>query len=312
MICPYCNSHINDGLEVCPACRKKLHVARLEESNSVSFCRQCGSLLRPDDVTCPGCGMYCDGRENVPPVANMAIPELDPSATNALPRIESAIPDEDETEESKPTSVKPFAVAGILAVVFVTLFALIIVHPWNPAAYYGRPSEPLDFSTAGPGQIEALSGQDKKAQSEAVLSSADPYDILAEEYDRVVELAKQVDGIQMKFRNYGFSDNQEEITAAAKETRLIAIDISNEIAKINNMSFTGTPYEDQRLDLVKLSNLLRNRIDGYTSAWKISKESTNKQLDKQRIEAQIEKARANQAAFDELAVRAKPKQVQEQ
>ncbi len=309
MICPYCNSHINDGLEVCPACRKKLYVEHGEPVNSPTFCKQCGSLLGPDDITCPGCGMYCDGREPAPALSNMAIPELDPGATNALPRIESAIPDEDELEESTSTSIKPFAVAGILAVVFVTLFALIIVHPWNPAAYYGRPTEPLDFSTAGPGQIETLSGQDKKAQSEAILTNNDPFEILTTEYNAIMEFAQKVDGIQMKFREYGFSDNETEIANAAKETNLLAIDISNEIAKINNLSFTGSPYEDQRLDLVKLANLLRNRIDGYTAAWNVTKESTNKELDRQRIEAQIEKARANQGAFDEMAIRVKPHEV---
>ncbi len=309
MICPYCHSHIKDGLEICPACRKKIRDAVVEESRQASFCKQCGARLSDTDVTCPSCGMYRDVHDVVPTVADFQIPELDPSETNALPRIESAIPDEDTDKESKSTAVKPFAFAGILAIIVVTVFTLIITHPWDPAAYYGRPQKPVDFSNAGPGQIEALSGQDKKAQTEELLSDSSPYEILTENYDNLLELNDQVDAIQLKFRDYGFSDNQDEIDAAAKDTRLVAIEISNEITKINNLNFTGTPYEDQKLKLVKLGNLLRNRVDGYSAAWNATKTSSNREADRKKIENFIQKARANQASFDNLKLQAKPQQV---
>ena len=309
MICPYCHSHIKDGLEICPACRKKIGDAVVEESKQTSFCKQCGARLSDSDVTCPSCGMYREMRDVVPPVADLQIPELDPSDTNTIPRIESAIPDEDADEESKSTAMKPFAVAGILAIVVVTVFTLIIAHPWDPAAYYGRPQVPVDFSNSGPAQIDALSGQDKKAQTEDLLSNSTPYEILTENYDRLLELNDQVDAIQLKFRDYGFSDNQEEIDAAAKDTRLVAIEISNEITKINNLNFTGTPYENQKLELVKLGNLLRNRVDGYSAAWNASKNSSNREADRKKIENFIQKARANQASFDDMKLQAKPQQV---
>ncbi len=309
MICPYCHSHIKDGLEICPACRKKIGVAVVEEARETSFCKQCGARLSETDVTCPSCGMYRDVRESTPTVMDAQIPELDPGATNAIPRIESAIPDDDPDEESKSAPIKPFAVAGILAIVVVTVFTLIIAHPWDPAAYYGRPQEPVDFSKSGPAQIDSLAGQDKKSQMEELLDNASPYEILTENYDRLIELNNQVDAIQLKFRDYGFSDNQEEIDAAAKETRLIAIEISNEITKINNMNFTGTPYEKQKLELVKLGNFLRNRIDGYSAAWNASKNSSNREKDRKTIENYIQKARSNQASFEDLKLKAKPQLV---
>ena len=306
MICPNCHSHIKDGLDICPACRKKIDTPVAEEKSKSAFCKQCGARLSDSDITCPSCGMYRDDRDLTPSVTDINVPELDPGATNAIPRIDSAIPDEDLNEEEKKAPLKPFAVAGILAVVVVTVFTLIIAHPWDPAAFYGRPQEPVDFSQSGPGKIEALSGQDKKAQTDELLSTSSPYEILSESYDKLIELNDKVDAIQLKFRDYGLSDNQEEIEAAAKETRLVAIEVSNEISKINNLNFTGTAYESQKLQLVKLGNLLRNRVDGYTSAWNASKNSTNRAQDRNKIESYIQKARANQAAFDDLKIQAKP------
>ncbi len=306
MICPYCHSHIKDGLETCPACRKQLSSSVVEERRDSHFCKQCGARLSSTDVTCPSCGMYRDVRDLTPSVSEVKLPELDPGETNAIPRIDSAIPDEDVSEEGKTTSLKPFAVAGILAVVVVTVFTLVIAHPWDPAAYYGRPQEPVDFTKSGPAQIDSLSGQDKKAQTEDLLANSSPYEILNDSYNTIIELNDRVDALQLKFRDYGFSDNDEEIESCAKESRLIAIDVSNEITKINNLNFTGTPYEEQKLKLVKLANLLRNRVDGYSSAWNASKNSSNREADRSMIESYIKKARANQASFNDFVLQAKP------
>ncbi len=311
MICPYCHSHIDDGLEVCPACRKKITVQEIAEKKDPVFCKQCGTLLKDTDVTCPSCGMYCKAKHMSVPSVSMNIPAIDPGATSSIPRIESAIPEEDPQKESKSTSLKPFAVAGGLAVVFVTVLVLIITHPWDPAAYYGRPDQPVDFTKAGPGQIDSLTGQDKKAQAEENITEGNPYEVLTEAYDTLIKLSEDVDGIQLKFRDYGFSNNQQEIEKASKETRLVAIDISNEIAKINNYNFYGTPYESQKEELVKLGNFLRNRIDGYTSAWRASKNSADREADRKKIESYIEKAHANQASFDELKVRCRPHRVED-
>ncbi len=311
MNCPYCNTQIKDGVEVCPACRRRISNEVNEGMGSVAFCKQCGARLGKDDITCPSCGMYRDKSEIAPPISNINLPELDPSATNTLPRIESAIPDEDAESERTSTPIKPFAVAGALAVVVVTVFTLIITHPWNPAAYYGRPQEPLDFTKSDHAQIDSLSGQDKKAQSEEMLTNADPYEILSTAYDRIIELAGQVDDIQLKFRDYGFSDSQEEIDEAAKQTKLVAIEISNEISKLNNLNFGGTKYESQRVELIKLANFLRNRIDGYSSAWNATKNSSNREADRSKIESYIQKARANQASFDDIKIQVKPQKIEE-
>ncbi len=307
MICPFCNSHIQDDLEICPACRKQLSGAHYDDKPEYTFCKQCGSLLKEGDVTCPSCGMYCDEHDMGPVISSVNIPELDPGATNALPRIDSAIPKEDVEDEVVKTPVKPYAVAGGLAVLFVTVLALAIVHPWDPAAYYGRPDQPLDFSENGPAQIESLAGQDKKAQSQSLMENIDPYDVLNSSYLKIIELSESVDEIQLRFRNFGFSDNQDEIDKAYKETRLIAIDISNEINHLKSFNFTGTDYEPQRQKLMKLANFLRNRVDGYSSAWGVSKDSKNREADRQKIESHIQTARTNQGSFDEIKAQCEPK-----
>lgn len=63
MICPYCGTHIADGLSVCPACHSTLDLTMSLPKLDGTYCKTCGALVPDGMHTCPSCGMPVTSRQ---------------------------------------------------------------------------------------------------------------------------------------------------------------------------------------------------------------------------------------------------------
>ena len=222
---------------------------------------------------CDKCGRPL--HEHVAPRAKRSInlPEIE---VEEKPRqkvsIESALPPEegfDSGLRSPDRLPRPrfLLFAAFMALLVVGGAVVLITHPWNPRINDIRATEDADLSMVGfPGERETLTGQDSTRRDVATTST---YDTLLDLYGRLGELSERADACEGVFFDIAITGTSEERAEAAEEVRALAIELSNTIAEIGQVSGANGAYADDISNLVALGNWLRNRVDALSRAWEI-------------------------------------------
>lgn len=217
--------------------------------------------------------------------------------TNAIPRIESALPSEPATintslEDAHLPHMRSVLLAAFGALVVVGGLSLALAHPWDPDAYSTRATEEADTSLAGfPGEISHLSGQDKRTdedEEEVELSGDEKsYSELSSSYEQLGEVAKELQENEDLFFEVAFGSDDEQVEEGKAEAEAIALELSNLIDKIAQVDTSSGTYTETVSNLTTLGNWLRNRSDAQCEAWNRALASSDRAGDRPSIEAPI-------------------------
>lgn len=257
------------------------------------WCPSCGVTVSNDAEVCPHCGLPL---ENVPvPIEasqeaseitgkidreELISEEESAADTRTIPRIESAIPSEDDPNSKAAMNegipgLSRFVFAAVAALLFVCGIALAITHPWDRSVHSIRATEEADTSMAGfPGIKESLSGQDtgkdggKDEKKEIVSGDETTFQKLEEAHTELGKLSERADESQKRIYDSGFSGTDEEREAGRDEAEQLAFDVSNLISELEKVDVTSGVYVDERKNLLTLANWLRNRVDVLYNSWR--------------------------------------------
>jgi hypothetical protein len=217
---------------------------------------------------------------------------IDKEQTNALPRIESSIPSEEDVREGvyekerlpHTRVVLLAALASLLVVGGVTLF---ITHPWDPNFFSTHATTAADTSQAGfPGTISKLQGQDAAASTTAATTGSDPVlASLSDAYSQLDTLRQEVDANEATFDEQATSSDLSARVSGKNEADDLALKVSNLVSTIDAIQVASTPYSETRENLLTLSNWLRNRVDPLCEAWALSVSSSDPTADESSIRA---------------------------
>lgn len=307
MICPSCGTHVPDNALVCPACHADLsQTSSLPKLEGV-YCRGCGALVPAGEVLCPKCGMPV--LDAAPKHARPVDPEPEAGSeetdediseqdTHAMPRIESSIPSEEELREMPygkehlpRTRVVLFVSIAALALVGgITLF---LTHPWNPNANVTHATEDADTSQAGyPGAVTSLKGQDSSSTSttsSTLSGDASTYKTISAAYEQLGSIAAELDKNQATFDSSATSSDMSVRVAAKNDAESIALEVSNLISNLGQISTSDGTYASDVSNLLTLGNYLRNRCDALTEAWNLDVASSNPSSEIDKIKAPLTK-----------------------
>jgi hypothetical protein len=249
-----------------------------------------------------------------------AVPEVseDPVAsasatedTNALPRIESAIPSSEDVKRdvrrSAPLRLRNIVVACLACVLVAGGAVLLVAHPWNPDALSTRATEPLDTSMAGyPGAVEKLSGQDSSASDSSESSDEDDtlltpdertYKQLVAARDDLATYQEQVVASEERLRNEGITQDEAARASGLAEAQAIAINISNLITQLQQVDTTTGTYKDTLTTLLRMGNYVRNEVDACVTSWKACVEAQDPAAEKDTILKAVRGEGANYASL---------------
>jgi hypothetical protein len=229
--------------------------------------------------------------------------DLDAEKTNALPRIESSIPSEEDVREGvfehEKTPHRRVVVLVVLAsLIVVGGVTLFIAHPWDPNFFSAQPTADADMSKAGfPGTIEKLQGQDSEtaqtsdaATDAATTSSGDPiFDSLSSDYAQLADLRDQVDANESTFDQSAITGDLATRVAGKNDADALGITISNLITDIKKIDVSSTPYAEDQEHLTTLANWLRNRTDALSEAWALDVASDDPSADEAKIKAPLDR-----------------------
>ena len=250
------------------------------------WCPSCGGGVGWEDVVCPHCALPLEASWEQPddaapvaeaeprPAAEAAL-TTDAEETRSIPRIESAIPPEDDpTSKVQVQDEMPRAGRLVLAAVFsaalVGGLALAITHPWDPDRNSIRATTEADTSMAGfPGTVEALSGQDSDAEAAPEVLSGDDatYASLARAYEKLGSYASRADENEALFDEVAYDGTAEDRERGRRKADILAIDVSNLIDELGMVDVSSGTYAQERDNLLTLGNWLRNRVDVLSEAW---------------------------------------------
>ena len=270
------------------------------------WCPACGVAVDWGERVCPNCGLPLeqewgssspDVQTPIDEMASAGVPAPEPvvddaADTHAIPRIESAIPPEDDptsrvaVQEAIPRTSR-FLVAAVASAALVCGLALAITHPWNPDVYSIKATEEADTSMAGfPGTVETLTGQDSDGRSEVEVPTGDDATLaqLTEAYGKLGRYAARADANEELFGEVAFENDLTERTRGKREADALAIDVSNLIQSLEKVDVSSGTYVDELEHMNTLGNWLRNRMDTLTAAWKAVVESDNPAADRARLE----------------------------
>ena len=289
------------------------------------WCPSCGAGVGWHDEVCPSCGFPLEREWGAPADPSVAAPapseagspaeeQVDETAdTRAIPRIESAIPPEDDpTSKVAALEVMPhtsrFVLAAVASMLFVCGLALAITHPWNPDANSIRATKEKDTSMAGfPGTVETLSGQDSDGSGVIAVPSGDDATLaqLVEAYGKLGRYAERADQSEELFGEVAFGSDLDGRTTGKREAEALAIDVSNLIASLDEVDVTSGLYAEERDNLLTLGNWLRNRVDALSAAWKAAVDAQDPAAQREEIMAILRRdddasgKNAYKAYFDE-------------
>lgn len=265
------------------------------------WCPSCGAGTDLDALVCPHCGMplgqeWTVGEDaangpalqDTPPDEEPAIDEK--ADTRAIPRIESAIPPEDDPQskvvahEGVPRTAA-FVLSAIASIVVVGGITLAITHPWDPTVHSIGATTEADTSVAGfPGTVETLSGQDSGAIIyDAMAADDETYAVLLEAHDKLLRYAQRADENDALFAAVAFTDDLDARMRGKREADLLAIDINNLTETLTQQGAATGPYAEDREHLLTLAQWQRLRVDALTQAWKEDVASASPQDERDRI-----------------------------
>lgn len=283
--CPHCGAVVADDAVVCPACHTELDLTVTLPRLAGSYCPSCGSLVPEGAAACPSCGMLVEAPPVRPPAPEGDDADEAPVAeeTNRLPRIESAVPSEEDLRDpylrEHPIRMRAVVVSIAACLAVVGGAVLLITHPWDPNAFSSRATAPADTSQAGfPGAIDSLTGQDSRGGSGEVKSGDEAtYETLSSAYASFGDLSKKLDDSIELLESRGFSGDAKERQEGQSAAVAIGVEISNAISDVQNADTTSGTYATQKEELVKMGNWLRNRYDIVSAAWSQAASSTDPQ-----------------------------------
>ena len=310
MICPACSTHIPDGSVICPACHASVGMTMAMPVLQGRWCPSCGVSVDWEDEVCPNCGLPMERAWGQPipqsqQAALLTVEEMTPDEqveieeqdTKVIPRIESALPAENDPtskvaiHEAMPR-IRGMLLAGVASIALIGGAALALSHPWNPDAYSTRATEEADTSMAGfPGTVESLSGQDSNDGAPVEVLSGDDatYAELVEAYNKLAKYEERANESETLFLEVAFGDDLDEQARGKRELDALAIDVSNLIEGLEQIDVTSGTYVDQRDNLLTLANWMRNRVDTLGAAWKADVESADAAADQESLMALLTK-----------------------
>lgn len=306
MICPTCGTHIPDSSLRCPACHSSVSVTIAMPMLQGRWCPNCGVAVGWQDEVCPACGLPLENEWGVAaprPEASQSIEEgvLVPQQTEdsdesedtrILPRIESAIPPEDDPEskvsvqENMP-HVGRLVVAGLFAVALVGGFAYAIKDLAMQDSNNIKATEEADLSMVGfPGTVEELSGQDNGGAVIQVLSGDDAtYALLEEAYEKLGSYSARAEENEALFVQVAYGDDIDARSQGKRDIEALAIDLSNLIEEISQTDVSSGLYYDDQQHLITLASWLRNWVDTLRAAWAADVKSADPAAEREQIEA---------------------------
>lgn len=270
------------------------------------WCPACGSAVGWHEQVCPSCGLPLESEWGAPLSAEEsahaieedalaswdADEEIEEKDTRTLPRIESAIPPEDDPESKVSVQegmphVGRLLLAGIFAIALVSGLAVSITHPWDPEAYSIKATEEADTSMAGfPGTVDELSGQDNEGTVVQVLSGDDAtYAQLIEAYEKLAAYAERADHNEALFLQVAYGGDIDARTAGRRGVEALAIDVSNLVEDLSQIDVTSGLYAEDLEHLQTLGSWLRNRIDSLRAAWVADVKSADPVAEREQLEA---------------------------
>lgn len=195
----------------------------------------------------------------------------DAERTNQLIRIESAIPQtpsvvNDTTSHDRFPRIAMFLAAFVCAAIFTSATVLYITHPWDPDAFDIKAKVAHDTSKAGsPGVIKELSAQDKKSQKDLSVKGDDQtYDKLKSAYENLGKYMTRLSEEEVHLRDMldaSDTPNKDLATKINDETQRLAVGISNQLSDIESVNVESGTYKQDKEQLQKLGNWLRNYAD---------------------------------------------------
>ncbi len=304
MICLTCGTHIPDGSVRCPACHASVGTTAPMPVVHGRWCPACGSAASWTDQVCPVCGMPLEEEWNAPKVETDDLldvtrvealedqPTVDEAAeTKAMPRIESAIPAEDDPESKVATlevmpRVSRFMLASIASIALVCGLALLLTHPWNPNANSIKATKEADTSMAGfPGTVEELSGQDNagKPQEDDLEGDDAVFAELDDIYEKLGRYAQRADESEASFADQAFDADAEVREAGKRTIEALAIDVNNLIEDLDQLDVSSGLYEEDRDHLLTLAKWLTYRVDTIRSAWRAAADSEDPSSEQEQL-----------------------------
>lgn len=276
--CPHCGAVVADDAVVCPACHAELDLTASLPRLTGSYCPSCGALVPEGSSSCPKCGMWIDARpaprRGRRVQATVGEDSTAPDQTNELPRFESAVPSEKDLRDpylrEHPVRLRAVFVAAAACVAIVGGAVLLLAHPWDPDAFSIRATTPADTSQAGfPGTVDTLKGQDSKGAGDGDVKSGDEttYEALSSAYTELGKLSGRLDDSVKLLEEKGFSGTAKERQDGQQKAATLGVEISNCISDIQGTDTTSGAYEDEKEELLKMGNWLRNRSDIVSGAW---------------------------------------------
>lgn len=285
MICPFCGTHIEDGLDVCPACHADL-TARTHVSHADRrYCASCGALIPEGTDICPQCGMPYIADE--PEQESAAVADQKTAAEEELPapHIISAIPTADgpfsatSANERMPRR-RVFTLAFVAALVFVGGGILAITQPWNPNAYSIKATTAADTSKAGyPGEIQKLAGQDTGIDTSDVEDGdKQTYEAISGYWEQLGDLRKSLEESETALKA-DVQDSSKDISTDYQTAKQNALDLSNLISSIGDVDTSSGTYADDVQNLQTLGSWLRNWSDDLMDAWDKAESGSSRSAD---------------------------------
>jgi hypothetical protein len=207
---------------------------------------------------------------------------LETEVTHIMPRIESAVPAgpdpfDGTARRDRMPRIRVLLVASCAAIAVVGGTVLYITHPWNADAFSTKATVPADTSMAGfPGEVAALSGQDRAKGSDAAASapveSADQtsYATLMDIYGSLNSFSEELTVSTEELERIGVSGSSQERAKGRDAQTDIAVRLSNTISALDSVDKTTGTYTETIERLKTLGNWLRNWSDALSDAWTVS------------------------------------------
>ncbi|MCI1665285.1 MAG: zinc ribbon domain-containing protein [Atopobiaceae bacterium] len=307
MICPFCGSHVPDGVVVCPACHADLSLTQTLPRLTGTYCPSCGALVPEGSSRCPSCGMPVDV-SGAPKHVEKAVDddeavdvvgddELDSESTNQLPRFESAVPSESDVREGvyskdRLPHTKVVILAALASLLVVGGVTLLITHPWDPELFSTRATTDADTSQAGfPGTVSKLQGQDSTATTVSSTSSDPVFSSLSDAYDQLDTISSEIDQNESDFDQSAITGDLATRVSCKNKADAIAIEVSNLVTTISQIDVSSSPYGDDAQHLTTMANWLRNRIDPLCEAWSLSVAADDPSSSESSIKSPVERDR---------------------
>lgn len=270
MICPYCGTHIADGLTICPACHADLTKAVPDASaiQTERYCKSCGALIPEGATVCPNCGMPVE-EEAIQPAEKAAV-QL--QQQQEKPHLASAIPAASDpysatTANERMPRRRVFLVSFIAALIVVGGAVLLITQPWNPDPYSLKATEAADTSMAGfPGERSKLASQDSDINDATKNGDQQIFEEVNNYYADLGDLKDKLYSSEQSLRD-ALDSRNPDYTQGYQTAQQDANDLSNLINKIQDIDTSTGTYNDDINNITTLGNWLRNWSDELMNAW---------------------------------------------